>query len=113
MCDGEPLGGASMMFYPVDGNGQTSHAFTDAAGRYRARVVATKLAVTVSLFESVGTDARGEPLLEQALHPRYSDCSQTQLTALPEAGKTTVCDFALTGLRRKTEGVRETSVNAP
>jgi len=94
--DGEPLPAAAIMFYPAAGDGPTSHAFTDATGRFSARIFPKETAVTVSLYKPNGKVRDGEPVAEQAVPARYVERETTILLIEPVEGKNTVCDFALT-----------------
>lgn len=94
--DGEPLPAAAIMFYPAAGDGPTSHAFTDATGRFSAKISPQKTAVTVSLYKPTGEVRDGEPAAEQAVPARYTNRETTVLSIEPAEGKNTVCDFELT-----------------
>jgi hypothetical protein len=94
--DGEPLPAAALMFYPAAGDGPTSHAFTDATGRFSTKIFPKKTSVTVSLYKPTGEMRDGEPVAEQAVPARYIDRETTVLSIEPVEGKNTVCDFALT-----------------
>jgi hypothetical protein len=93
--DGEPLVAAAMMFYPVAGDGRTSHAFTDKEGRYAATIDPTKMAVTISLFKPKGDSQNGEPILEESIPGRYSERSRSELLMSPVEGRNTECNFDL------------------
>lgn len=94
--DGEPLPAAAIMFYPAAGDGPTSHAFSDATGRFSATIFPKKTSVTVSLYKPTGEVRDGEPVAEQAVPARYVDRETTILLIEPVEGKNTVCDFTLT-----------------
>lgn len=96
MLDGMALPGAALMFYPAAGDGPTSHAFTDAAGRFSARIFPRTTAVTVSLYKPTGEIRDGAPVDKQMVPARFVDRETTVLTIEPVEGKNTVCDFALT-----------------
>ena len=84
------------MFYPAAGDGPTSHAFTDATGRFSAKIFPKKTAVTVSLYRPTGVIRDGEPVAEQAVPSRYVERETTVLVIEPVEGKNTVCDVTLT-----------------
>ena len=94
--DGEPLPSAALMFYPAAGDGPTSHAFTDATGRFSAKIVPKKTSVTVSLYKPTGEVRDGEPVAEQVVPDPYVKRETTTLMIEPVEGKNTVCDFTLT-----------------
>ena len=100
--DGRPVEEVTLQFYPAEGNGQTSHAFTDKTGKFLARVSPVPLVVTISKSTPSGEKAQafpGEPLADvmaESLAPRYSDRKKTELRVAPVEGKTVVADFALT-----------------
>lgn len=101
--DGKPVERAGLEFYPVAGDGQTSCAFTDAAGRYRVTVSPTKSRVVIRATRIVGKvhldDDPKQPLIdahEQYLPERYTDRRSSQLTADPKAGATRTANFELT-----------------
>ena len=93
--DNAPLAGGFVMFIPTAGNGPTSQAPTDAAGRFHARVPATQLSVAVSRYEFRGNTFEGEPRADETIPARYSDHEATVLRATPVAGTDTKADFAL------------------
>jgi hypothetical protein len=99
--DDRPLDDAVIQFFPVGGDGQTSHAFTDKKGAYRVKVSAVPLLVTVSKGKVVGQarefpDAPLVDVLAESLPPRYSVRAETELRVEPVTDKTTTADFALT-----------------
>jgi len=93
--DDAPLAGGFVIFIPTAGDGPTSQATTDAAGRFHARVPATQLSVAVSRYEFRGQTFEGEPRADETIPARYSDHDATTLRATPVAGTDTKADFAL------------------
>jgi hypothetical protein len=101
--DGAPVGKAGIEFKSSGRGGFTGVAFTDADGRYRARVASSPLTAVIRAYRVVGKEKvprfEGGPLedeLQQYLPARYSDPGKSDLRITPVAGKTTVADFALT-----------------
>ena len=106
-CDGAPVDKAAMEFHATGRGGFTGVAFTDADGRFRARVASSPLTVVIRANRVIGTQkvpryAGGPPedVVDQYLPPRYSDPQKTELRVTPAAGQTTVADFALTSDRK-------------
>ena len=101
--DGAPVEKAGIELHGTGRGGFTGVAFTDADGRYRARVAPSPLTAVIRAYRVVGKEkvprVEGGPLeddLEQYLPARYSDPGKSELRITPVAGKTTVADFALT-----------------
>jgi hypothetical protein len=100
--DGKPVEGATLQFYPEAGDGQTSHAFTDKAGKFLAKVSPVPLVVTISKSAATGRKVQAFPDLPPAdemgesLPSRYSDRKKTELRVTPVEGKITVSGFVLT-----------------
>lgn len=92
--DGQPLEGAAIKFWPVDG-GRTATAVTDAAGEYSLDYNATtkgakvgKNEVRVSKFdESLGDDAK------EIVPERYN--SKSELNFEVKSGESNVANFEL------------------
>lgn len=99
--DGKPVEGATLQFYPAAGDGQTSHAVTDATGTFLVKVSPVQLVVTISKAGATGEKTRAFPdsplvdVIGESLSPRYSDRKGTELRVTPVAGTTTVADFRL------------------
>lgn len=105
--DGAPLEKAGIEFHGKGRGGFTGIAFTDADGRFRARVASSPLTVVIRAFRVVGKqntpdfpNAELKDEVEQYLPARYSDPQNTELRITPTAGKSTVADFALTSDRK-------------
>lgn len=101
--DGAPVEKAGIEFHATGRGGFTGVAFTDADGRYRARVAPGPLTAVIRAYRVVGKEKspryEGGPLeddLQQYLPARYSDPGKSELRLDPVSGKTTVADFALT-----------------
>jgi hypothetical protein len=101
--DGAPVEKAGIEFHATGRGGFTGVAFTDADGRYRARVAPSALTAVIRAYRVVGKEKsprfEGGPLedeLQQYLPPRYSDPGKSELRIAPVSGRTTVADFALT-----------------
>ena len=90
-----------MEFHATGRGGFTGVAFTGADGRFRARVASGPLTVVIRANRVIGTEKRyadspPEDVVEQYLPARYSDPQKTELRITPDAGRTTIADFALT-----------------
>ena len=101
--DDAPVEKAGIEFHATGRGGFTGVAFTDADGRYRARVAPSPLTAVIRAYRVVGKEKvprfEGGPLeddLQQYLPARYSDPGKSDLRITPVDGKTTVADFALT-----------------
>lgn len=99
--DGQPLNEAAVQFFPVDGDGQTHHAFTDAKGVYRTKISPVPMMVVVSKSKVVGQreefpDTPPVDVMEESLPAQYSDRLKTELRVTPVESQTVVADFALT-----------------
>lgn len=99
--DGQPLAQATVQFFPVAGDGQTHHAFTDSRGVYRAKISPVPMMVIISKPKVVGQarmfpDSPPVDEMAESLPTRYSDRRKTELHVTPVEGRTVVADFALT-----------------
>jgi hypothetical protein len=101
--DGKPVAKAGLQFFPIAGNGQTSHSFTDENGRYRVTVSPTKMLVTIQATRVVGQEHFDNdpkaPLVnvsEHYLPARYGVHGTSGLVVEPKAGACTTADFELT-----------------
>jgi FlaG/FlaF family flagellin (archaellin) len=100
--DSSPVEEATLQFYPASGDGQTSHAVTDKAGKFSAKVSPVTLVVTITKSAPTGEKMQSFPdsppvdVMAESLSPRYSDRNKTELKVTPVEGKTTVADFTLT-----------------
>lgn len=103
--DGSPVPEATLQFYPEAGKGQTSHAVTDKAGKFSAKVSPVPLVMTITKSVPTGEKRQSFPdsppldVFAESLAPRYSDRKKTELRATPVQGKTTVANFDLTSAR--------------
>jgi hypothetical protein len=102
--DGRPVPGAVMEFFPTAGDAPTAGAFTNEAGRYRARVSSTKYTVCISASRVTGQKNVRDPAFpdvttaevrEQYLPSRYTQQHTTPLTVTAVADQTTTFDFPL------------------
>ncbi|MEI6239134.1 MAG: hypothetical protein WCR51_01975 [Planctomycetia bacterium] len=101
-CNGSPLANAAVQFIPADGDGQVSHAFTDAEGRYVAKVSPTRLIVTVNAPVPAGRrkayDMPDSPMVDvmvESLPEHFSDRDRSELVVSAVEGRHTLADFAL------------------
>lgn len=99
--DGQPLDEAAVQFFPVAGDGQTHHAFTDAKGVYRTKISPVPMMVVISKSKVVGQreefpDTPPVDVMEESLPAHYSDRLKTELRVTPVESQTVVADFALT-----------------
>jgi hypothetical protein len=86
--DGQPLDNGTILFFPAAGDGQTSHAFIEKDGHYRAEVSPTKMKVVISSSRVIGKrkkyeDVPDSPYVEErteVLPARYSQREKTELT---------------------------------
>jgi hypothetical protein len=98
--DGRPLDQATVQFFPVDGDGQTHHAFTDARGVYRAKISPVPMMVVISKPKVVGQsqmfpDSPPVDTMVESLPTRYSDRLKTELRVTPVEGQAVAADFVL------------------
>jgi hypothetical protein len=100
--DGSPVEEATLQFYPASGDGQTSHAVTDKAGKFSAKVSPVTLVVTITKSAPTGEKMQSFPdsplvdVMEESLPDRYSDRLKTELGVTPVEQRSTVANFALT-----------------
>ena len=104
--DGRPVPEAVMEFFPTAGDAPTTGAFTNEAGRYRAKVSPTKYTVSIAASRVTGTRKMDDPAMpdvttvevrEQYLPSRYTRQHTTPLTVTAIADQTTTFDFPLEG----------------